>query len=179
MCFLFNDQTRFDVYDLDSINKISIMICIHSLYEILLSCIQAISIFVIFNYIKKFLEARNEKKNNHVQRWKRSDVDNENKNWKSILHNLMHNSSENVVIESERRKCMRTHEFKRREKCKVENERVIVRDLKMIHVSKKLFWINCNLLLKKLQSRKVYRKLDWFRVKNERLLFWKWFEILH
>ena len=65
--FFFDDQTKFDVNDFDNVDKISIVIRVHTMNEILFSKIQLISIFFIFFNVEKLFEfeKNDEKKHEH------------------------------------------------------------------------------------------------------------------
>ena len=58
MNFLFYNESRFRINDLDAIDEITIMINIYTLYEILLSRIQVFLVILVLKYIRKFLESR-------------------------------------------------------------------------------------------------------------------------
>jgi len=46
--------------------EIMIIVHVHTLYQILLSCIQSIFVFLIFKYVKKLLEFKSNKDNNRI-----------------------------------------------------------------------------------------------------------------
>ncbi len=46
--------------------EIMIIVHVHALYQILLSCIQSIFVFLIFKYVKKLLEFKSNKDNNRI-----------------------------------------------------------------------------------------------------------------
>ena len=52
--FFFNNQTRFDIKNFESINEIAIVIDMHFLFKNLFSSIEFITIFIVFDNVKKF-----------------------------------------------------------------------------------------------------------------------------
>ena len=54
MSFFFNDQARFDIKNFQNINEVAIVIDMHFLFKSLFSSIEFITIFIVFDYVKKF-----------------------------------------------------------------------------------------------------------------------------
>ena len=53
MNFFFNDQTRLDIKNFQNIDEIAIVINMHFLLESLFLSIEFITIFIVFDYVKK------------------------------------------------------------------------------------------------------------------------------
>jgi len=64
--FLIYDKSWLNMNDFDLMKEIMIIIHIHALYQTLLSCIQLIFVFLIFKYVKKFLEFRSNEDSDKV-----------------------------------------------------------------------------------------------------------------
>ncbi len=68
MSFLIYDESWLNIDDLDSIKEIMIIVCVHTLYQTLLSCIQLIFVSLILRYVKKFLESKSDEDSDKVCR---------------------------------------------------------------------------------------------------------------
>jgi len=65
---LIYDESWLNIDDLDSMKEITIIIHVHALYQILLSCIQLIFVSLILRYVKKLLEFRSNEDNDRIRR---------------------------------------------------------------------------------------------------------------
>jgi len=66
--FFLYDESKFDINNLNSIERILIIIHIHALYQILLLCVQSIFVSLILKYVKKFLKSRSDDNSNRIRR---------------------------------------------------------------------------------------------------------------
>ena len=166
MSFLFYDESRLRINDLNAIDEVTIMIDIHALYEILLSRIQVFFIILVLKYIRKFLESKsseNDRDNN--RREKEIDDKSEIRRWRLILNRLSHylsDQSHELLIQSDEdeRRRYEENEERRRDVFRITNS-----ILKLSKLSKSFDWIIDNLLSKlfciQLDLRNVFRVLHW------------------
>ncbi len=68
MNLLIYDESWLNIDDLDSMREVTIIIHIHALYQILLSCIQSIFVLLILKYVKKLLESKSNENNDRICR---------------------------------------------------------------------------------------------------------------
>ena len=162
MNFLFYDQTRFDIRDFDAIDEISIMIHAHTLYKILLSCIQTIFVFIIFKYIWKFLESKNEKSDDRC--W-REYVNDKNELVDYDFNQYLSEDFEIEEFRSERKR--RIREFDWNEKNNM-IDRISSLILKSDYSIEDLLRIVCNEFQKDLKIRLMFKiKLEIIHIMNE------------
>ena len=162
MSLLFYDQMRFDVNDYDAIDWVSIMIHTHTLYKILLSCIQTIFVFIIFKYIWEFLESKNEESDDRCWR--------EYVNDKSELVDYDFNQylNEDLEIEklrNERRRRMRELDWNEKSDM---IDRMSSLILKNNYSIENLLRIVCNEFQKDLKIRLMFKiRLEMIHIMNE------------
>ena len=168
MSFLFYDESRLRIDDLDAIDEITIMIDIHALYEILLSRIQIFLVILVLKYIRKFLESRsNENDRDNSRREREIDNKSEIRRWRLILNRLSHylsDQSHELLIQSDEdeRRRYEKNEERRRDVFRITNS-----ILKLSKLSKSFDWIIDDLLSKffcaQLDLRNVFKVLHWSR----------------
>ena len=87
---LVNSQLRLSISDFGSVSRVLIMVYMHTLYESMLSCVQLVSIFIIFRDIWELLRQVNGC--SRGSQWRRS-WQGQNRSWELVLNSLSHNLS--------------------------------------------------------------------------------------
>ena len=168
MNFLFYDESRLRIDDLDAIDEITIMIDIHALYEILLLRIQMFLVTLVLKYIRKFLESKsNESDRDNNRRERKIDDKSEIWKWRLILNRLSHylnDQSHKLLIQSDEneRRRYEENEERRRDVFRITNS-----ILKLSKLSKNFDWVIDDLLSKlfctQLDFKNVFKMLHWSR----------------